>query len=76
MLFVSPSPEGEYKAVKDVETKYQYGHVVAEEFPCGEIKNWLDRVLGMLVEMPLSFMEEVDFASDISLNVFTEEIYT
>jgi len=74
-LFVSPDAEGKYTSE---ENKYQYGHVVRNEFPGGveELKDWLDRVRGSLVEMPLSFMDEVDFASGVSLNAFTEEIYT
>jgi len=74
-LFVSPDAEGKYTSA---ENKYQYGHVVRNEFPGGveELKEWLDRVRGSLVEMPLSFMDEVDFASGMSLNAFTEEIYT
>lgn len=74
-FFVSPDKDGKY--VKE-EQKYQYGHVVREEFPGGvaELKGQLDRVRGMLVEMPLRFMEDVDFASGITLNAFTEEIYT
>lgn len=74
-LFVGPDKEGKY--VQE-EQKYQYGHVVREEFPGGvsELKDQLDRVRGMLVEMPLRFMEDVDFASGIALNALTEEIYT
>jgi phospholipase D1/2 len=74
-LFLNPDAEGKY--VEEAQ-KYQYGHVVREEFPGGvaELKDWLDRVRGTLVEMPLKFMEDVDFASGISLNVLTEEIYT
>jgi len=74
-LFVSPDAEGDYS---NGVPKYQYGHVVREEFPGGikDLKKWLNRVRGSLVEMPLRFMEDVDFASDIKLNVLTEEIYT
>jgi phospholipase D1/2 len=74
-LFVSPDKDGKYV---QAEQKYQYGHVVREEFPGGvnELKEELDKVRGMLVEMPLRFMEEVDFASGVALNAFTEEIYT
>lgn len=74
--FISPDAEGKYSTE---ESKYQYGHVVREEFPggVGELKEWLERVKGTLVEMPLSFMEEVDFAEEgMSLNAFTEEVYT
>ncbi|XXG98217.1 hypothetical protein Hte_004539 [Hypoxylon texense] len=60
--------------------KVPYGHVVREEFPGGvaEVKDWLSRVRGTLVEMPLEFLIEVeDLAKDgLSLNAFTDEIYT
>ncbi|RDW82884.1 phospholipase D [Coleophoma crateriformis] len=74
--FVTPSD-------KDADVKeppaYEYGHVVREEFPGGvdELKDWLDRVKGTLVEMPLLFMDGVDFAKEgLTLNAFTDEIYT
>lgn len=60
--------------------KVPYGHVVRDEFPGGvaEVKEWLSRVRGTLVEMPLEFLIEVeDLAKDgLSLNAFTDEIYT
>lgn len=60
--------------------KIPYGHVVREEFPGGveELKEWLGRVRGTLVEMPLDFLVDVkDIAkSGLSLNGFTDEIYT
>lgn len=60
--------------------KVEYGHVVRDEFPGGvaEVKDWLSRVRGTLVEMPLEFLIEVeDLAKDgLSLNAFTDEIYT
>ncbi|KAI1102375.1 phospholipase D/nuclease [Jackrogersella minutella] len=60
--------------------KVDYGHVVRDEFPGGvaEVKEWLSRVCGTLVEMPLEFLIEVeDLAKDgLSLNAFTDEIYT
>jgi phospholipase D1/2 len=73
--FVGNGKEGEEK----VEPKYAYGHVVKEEFPGGvvELKEWLDRVRGNLVEMPLRFMDGVDFArSGLKLNALTDEVYT
>jgi len=75
--FVTPDKEGKYTNPPP-EGKYQYGHVVAEEFPGGaaELKAWLGKVRGTLVEMPLHFMEDVDFASGIALNALTEPIYT
>lgn len=60
--------------------KVPYGHVVREEFPGGvsELKEYLGRVRGTLVEMPLDFLADVkDIAkSGLSLNDFTDVIYT
>jgi phospholipase D1/2 len=75
--FVSPDKNGNYTQPPGGGT-YQYGHVVREEFPGGvrELKESLDRVKGSLVEMPLNFMADVDFAHGLSLNALTEPIYT
>lgn len=60
--------------------KVQYGHVVRDEFPGGvsELKDWLSRVRGTLVEMPLQFLVDVpDLAKEgLSLNAFTDDLYT
>lgn len=60
--------------------KVMYGHVVREEFPGGvaEVKEWLGRVRGTLVEMPLDFLIDVDDIAKegLSLNSFTDELYT
>lgn len=60
--------------------KVPYGHIVKEEFPGGvqEVKEWLGRVRGTLVEMPLEFLGDVkDIAKEgLELNGFTDEIYT
>ncbi|KAI0451555.1 phospholipase [Xylaria acuta] len=65
---------------KDREGRVDYGHVVPEEFQGGarEVKEWLSRVRGTLVEMPLDFLIEVeDLAKEgLSLNAITDEIYT
>lgn len=65
---------------KGLAKKIPYGHVVREEFPGGvsELKEWLGRVRGTLVEMPLDFLGGVDdiAKSGLSLNGFTDEIYT
>ncbi|KAI0132491.1 hypothetical protein BJ170DRAFT_614156 [Xylariales sp. AK1849] len=65
---------------EDKQGKVDYGHVIREEFPGGvqEVKEWLSRVRGTLVEMPLEFLIEVeDLAKEgLSLNSFTDEIYT
>jgi len=60
--------------------RVDYGHVVRDEFPGGvaEVKEWLSRVRGTLVEMPLDFLIDVeDLAKEgLSFNAFTDEIYT
>ena len=60
--------------------KVLYGHVVPEEFPGGveELKEWLSGIRGTLVEMPLQFLADVDDIAKegLSLNSFTEEVYT
>ena len=74
--FVSPSKRDEKPQLPP---RYQYGHVVKEEFPGGvkELKEWLDRVRGSLTEMPLLFMDGVDFAAQgLKLNALTEDVYT
>ncbi|GKT92921.1 Phospholipase d active site motif protein [Colletotrichum tofieldiae] len=64
----------------DTSGKVEYGHVVRDEFPGGvrEVKDWLNRVRGNLVEMPLDFLVDVDDIAKegLSLNSFTDEIYT
>ena len=83
--FIEPDAKGKFKTDGKGgkgaagSPKYKYGHVVKEEFPGGveELKDWLDGVRGTLVDMPLHFMEGVDFAEEgLSLNVLTEEVYT
>ncbi|KAH6659345.1 hypothetical protein BKA67DRAFT_652577 [Truncatella angustata] len=65
---------------EDKQGKVEYGHVVREEFPGGvdEVKQWLGRVRGTLVDMPLDFLIDVhELAKQgLSLNAFTDEIYT
>lgn len=62
--------------------KYKWGHVVAENFPPGvegvrEVKELLSTIKGTLVEMPLLFLIKEDIAQEgVSLNAFTEEVYT
>jgi phospholipase D1/2 len=64
----------------DTTGKVEYGHVVKEEFPGGvaEVKDWLSRVRGSLVEMPLGFLAGVDDIAKegLSLNAITDELYT
>ncbi|KAJ2893842.1 uncharacterized protein MKZ38_008199 [Zalerion maritima] len=74
---------GEAEEVEEAghdEGKVLYGHVVPDEFPGGvrEVKEWLGRVRGTLVEMPLQFLIDVDDLAKegMSFNRFTDEIYT
>jgi phospholipase D1/2 len=61
--------------------RVEYGHVVRSEFPGGvaEVKDWLSRVRGTLVDMPLQFLVELgeDLAMEgVGLNFATKELYT
>lgn len=60
--------------------KVDYGHVVKDEFPGGveEVKEWLGRVRGTLVEMPLDFLIDVDDLAKegLSFNNLTNKLYT
>ena len=62
--------------------KYKWGHVVEENFSPGdqgvrEVKDLLSTIRGTLVDMPLQFLIEEDIAKEgLSLNAFTEEVYT
>ncbi|KAI1308093.1 phospholipase [Xylaria venustula] len=65
---------------EDKRGRVEYGHVVREEFQGGvaEVKEWLSRVRGTLVEMPLDFLIDVkDLAKEgLELNAFTDTLYT
>lgn len=67
---------------EDKPAKYEYGHVVREEFSEGEqgvaeLKELLSRVRGTLVDMPLKFLSGVDMAKEgLTFNAFTDEVYT
>ncbi|KAF7558729.1 hypothetical protein G7046_g5430 [Stylonectria norvegica] len=60
--------------------KVEYGHIIREEFPGGvqEVKEWLARIRGTLVEMPLGFLADVDDIAkeDMTFNSLTAELYT
>ncbi|PYH41596.1 putative phospholipase D (PLD) [Aspergillus saccharolyticus JOP 1030-1] len=62
--------------------RYEYGHVVRDDFPPGpegvkQVKELLSQVKGTLVEMPLMFLIEEDIAKEgLTLNELTEPIYT
>jgi phospholipase D1/2 len=82
--YFKEAEEEEEPAGKKVKkpAKYKWGHVVAEEFSPGpqgarEVKDILASIKGNLVEMPLLFLQKEDIAQEgISLNAFTEEVYT
>lgn len=79
-----------HKADKEAENKdgssrpprFQWGHVVRDDFAPGaegakQVKELLSQVKGTLVEMPLMFLIEEDIAKEgITLNEFTQPIYT
>ena len=75
-------PKGDPKNAEQKAARYQWGHVVRDGFSPGaagarEVKDWLSRVKGTLVEMPLMFLIEEDIAQEgASLNALTEEVYT
>lgn len=75
--FIMPGADA---AAAEDRAKVDYGHVVPDEFPGGvaELKQWLGRVRGNLVEMPLQFLIEVeDLAkAGLTLNGLTDELYT
>ncbi|KAJ5648175.1 Phospholipase D family [Penicillium lividum] len=62
--------------------RYQWGHVVRDDFAPGpegakQVKELLSQVKGTLVEMPLMFLGEEDIAkTGLVLNDLTEPIYT
>lgn len=70
------------KEVRKVPARYEWGHVVAENFSpgqpgIGELKELLSTIKGTVVEMPLLFLIKEDIAKEgVSLNAFTEEVYT
>jgi len=81
-FFHEVGSEAEGKGGIKKPAKYRWGHVVAENFSPGEqglreMKGLLSTIKGTLVEMPLLFLIEEDIAKEgLSLNAFTEEIYT
>ncbi|CAI7633819.1 unnamed protein product [Penicillium bialowiezense] len=62
--------------------RFQWGHVVRDDFPPGaegakQVKELLSQVKGTLVEMPLMFLIEEDIAKEgLTLNDLTEPLYT
>ena len=80
-FFKESDEEAEGKKVKKP-AKFKWGHVVSSNFTAGErgaqeVKEVLSTIKGTLVEMPLMFLIEEDIAKEgLSLNAFTEEVYT
>ncbi|KAI4271941.1 MAG: hypothetical protein LQ337_005643 [Flavoplaca oasis] len=70
------------KEERTLPARHEWGHVVAENFSPGqrgveELKELLSTIKGTLVEMPLLFLIKEDIAKEgVSLNAFTEEVYT
>ncbi|KAI5806943.1 hypothetical protein EDC01DRAFT_637597 [Geopyxis carbonaria] len=76
-------PKGTDTKAKDApKPKEKWGHVVRSKFSPGaqgaqEVKEVLSTIRGMLVEMPLEFLNEEDVAKEgIGLNALTETLYT
>ena len=82
VFFHEADKEADSKTGTKMPAKYRWGHVVAENFSQGdqgvrEVKDLLSTVRGTLVEMPLQFLVKEDIAKEgVSLNAFTEEVYT
>ncbi|KAM0432766.1 hypothetical protein ACHAPT_004468 [Fusarium lateritium] len=78
--FIVPGKKGQKPEEEAKKGKVEYGHIVREEFPGGvnEVKQWLSRIRGTLVEMPLDFLVDVDDIAKegLTLNDLTNELYT
>ncbi|MCJ1311199.1 hypothetical protein MMC25_004870 [Agyrium rufum] len=81
-FFHEADEEADGKSGKKKPAKYRWGHVVRENFAEGEqglreVKDLLSTIKGTVVEMPLLFLIEEDIAKEgLSLNAFTEDVYT
>ncbi|KAI4209258.1 MAG: hypothetical protein LQ351_007798 [Letrouitia transgressa] len=81
-FFHAADKEAEGKDERKKPARHEWGHVVAENFSPGpqgvqEMKDLLSSIKGALVEMPLLFLIKEDIAKEgMSLNAFTEEVYT
>ena len=82
VFFKEADQEAEGKEGKKKPAKYMWGHVVEDNFSPGdrgvrEVKDLLSTIKGTLVPMPLNFLIHEDIAKEgVSLNAFTEEVYT
>ncbi|KAM5348063.1 hypothetical protein ACJ41O_007887 [Fusarium nematophilum] len=78
--FIIPGKKGQDAEDEAKKGKVEYGHIVRDEFPGGvqEAKQWLARIRGTLVEMPLDFLVDVDDIAKegLALNSLTDELYT
>lgn len=74
------NPGAEKKESESLEGKVEYGHIVREEFPGGvrEVREWLGKIRGTLVDMPLDFLVEVDDIAKegLQLNSLMDVLYT
>lgn len=74
--------EGNKPAYGEMPSRYEWGHIVREDFPPGpegikQVKELLSQVKGTLVEMPLMFLASEDIAKEgLKLNPLTVEVYT
>ena len=82
VFFKGADAEADGKEGNKKPAKYMWGHVVEENFSPGdrgaqEVKMLLSTIKGTLVDMPLNFLIKEDIAKEgVSLNAFTEEVYT
>jgi phospholipase D1/2 len=78
--FIIPGKKDQDVKAELKKGKVEYGHIVRSEFPGGvqEVKQWLSRIRGTLVEMPLDFLIDAgDIAKeDLTLNSLTYDLYT
>ncbi|KAL6914069.1 hypothetical protein FSST1_011829 [Fusarium sambucinum] len=78
--FIIPGKKDQDVKAEMKKGKVEYGHIVQSEFPGGvqEVKQWLSRIRGTLVEMPLDFLVDAgDIAKEgLALNSLTDVLYT
>lgn len=78
--FIIPGKKDQDVKAEMKKGKVEYGHIVKSEFPGGvqEVKQWLGRIRGTLVEMPLDFLVDAgDIAKEgLALNSLTDVLYT
>ena len=52
------------------------GHLHDPFMPASEVRQKLDEIKGHLVWMPLDFLKDAQMAESITINAYTESIYT